>query len=208
MLISVLSMSITACEKWSWPPYEESARDLFAENKERFEEIRQNMLDDNLEEVDSPHARGRAHRCVGPGCPSTIGEHDELLQEKYSELIEERSLFRYALRDGDFIVSLSFPPMRGGDFYFRFVRSEAEAAMPHCDEKRARLPSCGRCYEDLGPNWYMYWVWFPRDLGPDWDGGVGEGLPTPEEIQEQYEIALDECIESGREKMGLDTSAE
>ena len=208
LLIAVLSAPITACEKWSWPPYEKSLRELFEENKELFEEIRQNMLADNLEEADWALARGKApYDCEGPGCPLTISRHDEQLQAKYSKLIEERSIFRYTLRDGDFNVRLSFPPMRSGDFYFNFIQTEAELSMPHCDEGRARLPSCGRCYEDLDSTWYMYWFWYPKDLGPDWDGSVGEGLPTPEEIQEQTEIATNECLEAGWVEMGMEIDA-
>ena len=76
--------------------------------------------------------------------------------------------------------------------------------IPHCDENKARLPGCGACYEDLDSDWVMIWHWFPQDLGPDWDGSIGEGLPTVEEIQEQRRAAMDECIESGRQAMGLD----
>ena len=209
LLITVLSASIAACEKWSWPPYEKSARNLFAENQELFEEIRQNMSADNLDEVDWADARGRAtYYCEGPSCPRTIDEHDEQLLAKYSGLIEERSPFRYTLRDNEFIVRLTIPPTQGGNFYFGFVRSESGASIPHCDERKARLPHCGMCYEDLDPNWYMSWRWFPRDLGPDWDGSVGEGLPTPEEIDEQYEKALDECLKAGRDEMELDSGTE
>jgi hypothetical protein len=209
LLFTLFATLLPACEKWSWPPYEKSLRELFAENKEQFEEIRQNMLADNLEVVDSAYARGRAYRCAGAGCPSTIDKQDVELQAKYSELIEDRSIFRYTLRDGDFSVGgLPVLPTQGGDFYFDFVWSEKEVSIPHCDEKKARLPICGACYEDLNPNWYMYWRWFPRDLGPDWDGSVGEGLPTPEEIQELDEIAFDECLKTGREEMGLDSGTE
>lgn len=209
LLIAALSAPITACEKWSWPPYEKSLRELFAENKEQFEEIRRNMLADNLEVVDWAYARGRGYGCAGDSCPATIAEDDKELQAKYSMLIEERSIFRYWMRDGDFSVGdLPIPPTQGGDFYFDFVWSEKQASIPHCDEKKARLPTCGTCYEDLDQNWFMYWRWFPQDLGPDWDGSVGEGLPTPEEIQEQYEIALDECLKTGREEMGPESVTE
>lgn len=128
------------------------------------------------------------------------------MQAKYRNLIEERSAFRYTLRDGDFNVRFSFPPMRNGDFYISFIRTEAVLSMPHCDAGKARLPSCGRCYEDLDSNWYMYWNWYPEDLGPDWDGSVGEGLPTPEEIREQTEMATEECLKAGWEEMGLEIS--
>lgn len=209
LLIVVLSAPIAACEKWSWPPYEKSLRELFTENKEQFEEIRQNMLADNLEVVDSGYARGRAYRCAGDGCPAAIGEDDKELQAKYSVLIEDRSIFRYHMRDGDFRVGdLPIPPTQGGDFYFDFIWSEKEASIPHCDEEKARLPTCGACYENLDQNWYMYWRWFPEDLGPDWDGRIGEGLPTPEEIEEQHEIALDQCLKTGREEMGLGSGTE
>ncbi len=209
VLIAALSASITACEKWSWPPYEKSLRDLFAENKDQFEEVHQNMLADNLEEVDSAHARGRGYGCAGHGCPRTIDKHDEQLQAKYSKLIEEQSIFRYTLRDGDFsVLDLPFRPTQGGDFFFSFVWSTKEASIPHCDEGKARLPTCGACYEDLDSNWYMYWRWYPQDLGPDWDGSVGDGLPTPEEIDRQYEMALDDCLKAGREEMGLNSGAE
>ena len=210
LLIPVLAISIGACEGWSWPPYENSLRDLFAENKDRFEEIRQNMLADNLTEVGSYDARGKGYlsHCDGADCPRTIGRNDERLQAKYSNLIEERSIFRYTLIDGDFSVrDLPFPPTRGGDFYFGYVWSEDEVSIPHCDERMARLPGCGRCYEDLDSNWYMYWVWYPRDLGPDWDGSAGEGLPAPEEIREQTEIARDECLKAGWKEMGLEFDA-
>ena len=208
-LVTALSASIAACEEWSWPPYEKSLRSLFAENKRQFEEIRQDMLADNLEVVTLASARGRGYRCVGEGCPRTIDEHDEKMQAKYRNLIGERSILRYTLRDGDFNVrDLPLPPTQGGDFIFSFVWSETEALVPHCDERKARLPTCGACYEDLDSNWRMYWRWFPRDLGPDWDGRVGEALPTSEEINEQYEIALNECLKVGREEMGLDFGVE
>ena len=209
LLFALFAALLPACEKWSWPPYEKSLRELFAENREQFEKIRQNMIADNLGLVDSAYARGRAFRCVGEACPSVIDEHDEEMQAKYSKLIEEQSVFQYTLYNGDFDVGgLPFPPTQGGDFYFDFVWSEKEASFPHCDEEKARLPICGACYENLDSNWYMYWRWFPQDLGPDWDGRIGEGLPTPEEIDEQHEIALDECIAAGREEMGLDSGAE
>ena len=210
LLLILVATLLPACEKWSWPPYEESLRGLFAENNERFEEIRRNMLTDGLEAVDSAHARGRAPwSCEGAGCPSTIEDDDDELQAKYSELIEERSIFRYIFRDNDFYISdLPLPSTLGGDFYFDFVRSEDELAIPHCDERKARLPSCGACYEDLDPNWYMYWRWFPQDLGADWDGSVGEGRPTREEIDKQYEDALEDCLKAGWAEMGLDTDAD
>ena len=207
--IAVLFALITACEKWSWPPYENSLRDLFAENRDQFEEIHKNMLADNLEEVDSTHARGRGYGCAGASCPRTIDVRDEQLQAKYSELIDERSIFRYTLRNGNFsVLDLPFRPTQGGDFFFSFVWSEKEASIPHCNEEIARLPSCGACYEDLDPNWYMYWRWYPQDLGPAWDGSADEGLLTPEEIDKRYEIALDECIRAGREEMGLGSGIE
>lgn len=205
LLIAALSASIAACEKWSWPPYERSLRDLFADNKDQFEEIRQNMLADDLEEVDSAHARGRAYACEGADCPRTIDEHDEQLQAKYSSLIDERSIFRYTLRDGDFSVrGLPFPPTQGGEFFFYFLWSEKDMQIPHCSEGKARLPSCGACIEDLEANWYMYWRWNPSDLGPDWDGGVGEGFRTPEEIEELFNAALRDCLKEGWNEMGFD----
>ena len=205
-LIVIVLVPLGACERWSWPPYENSLRDLFAENKVRFEEIRQNMLADDIEELDWAHSRGRAvYRCEGPGCPRVIDDQDEQLQAKYSQLIEERSIFRYTLSDGDFSVrGLPFPPTQSGDFYFRYIWSEEEVSIPHCDERKARLPSCGRCYVDLDSNWFMYWMWYPQDLGPDWDGSVGEGLPTPEEIREQTEMATEECLRAGWIEMGLE----
>ena len=205
LLITVFAASIGACERWSWPPYENSLRDLFAENKDQFEEVRQNMLADNLEDVSSADARGRGFECVGPGCPRTIDKSDEQLQAKYSQLIEERSIFRYTLSDGDFSVrGLPLPPTQGRDFYFQYFWSEEEIFIPHCDERKARLSSCGRCYVDLDSNWFMFWVWYPQDLGPDWDGSVGEGSPTPEEIREQTEMATDECVKAGWIEMGLE----
>lgn len=206
LLITALSAPIVACEKRSWPPYEKSARELFVERKGQFEKIRKNMLADNLDEVNSADARGRGFECRGPGCPRTIDKDDKQLQEKYSNLIEERSAFRFTLRDGDFNVRVSLPPMRSGDFYFNFTRTEAGLLTPHCDEGKARLPSCGRCYEDLDSNWYMHWIWYPTDLGPDWDGSVGEGLPSPEEIREQTEIATEGCLKAGWEEMGLEVN--
>jgi len=168
------------------------------------------MLADNLTEVDSSDARGKGHlfHCDGTDCPRTIGRDDEQLQAKYSRLIEERSIFRYTLYDGDFTVrGLPFPPTQGGDFYFGYVWSEEDVSIPRCDEKKARLPSCGSCYEDLDSNWHMYWMWYPLDLAPDWDGSVGEGLPTPEEIREQTESATEECLKAGWEEMGLEIDA-
>jgi hypothetical protein len=207
--MAVLAAPISACERWSWPPYEKSLREVFSENKDQFEEIRKNMQADKLEVVDSAYARGRAYRCAGADCPATIGEQDEELQAKYSKLIDERSMFRYTLFDGDFNVGgLPIPATQGGDFYFDFVWSENEASIPRCDEKKARLPMCGACYEDLDSNWYMLWRWFPQDLGPQWDGRVGKGLPTPEEIREQHKIALDECVKAGWEEMGLASKAQ
>lgn len=207
-LTTILAASIGACERWSWPPYENSLRDLFAENKDQFEEIRQNMLADNLEDVTSADARGRGFECAGPGCPRTIDKRDEQLQAKYSKLIEERSIFGYTLYDGNFGVrGLPFPPTRGGDFYFRYIWSAEEVSIPHCDEGKARLPSCGRCYMNLDSNWYMVWMWYPRNLGPDWDGSVGEGFPTPEEILEQTEMATEECLKAGWIEMGLEIDA-
>ena len=204
LLIAVLTAPIPACEKWSWPPYEESLRELFAENKDEFEKIRQSMLADNLELVNSAYARGRAYRCAGEGCPSVIEADDKELQAKYSKLVGDRSIFQYWLRDGDFrVTDVLIPPTQGGDFYFNFVWSEKEALVPHCNEKKARLPTCGACYKDLDPNWHMYWWWYPQDLGPDWDGSVGEGLPTPDEILEQTEAATEECLKAGWEEMEL-----
>ena len=207
LLITVLAASNWGCERWSWPPYENSLRDIFAENKEHFDQIRQNMLADNLTNVDAFEARGKGHlsHCYGSGCPRTIGMDDKQLQAKYSKLIDERSMFRYTLFDGKFsVLGPTLPPTNGGDFYFRYLWSEKEMPIPRCDEMKARLPSCGRCYEDLDSNWYMFWMWYPRDLGPEWDGRVGEGLPTPEEIREQTELAMDECVDAGWKEMGLE----
>jgi len=167
------------------------------------------MQADNLEIVSSAYARGTALRCAGANCPAAIGEHDKELQAKYRKLIGETSVFRYTLLDGYFDVrGLSRQGVQGGDFYFHFVWSENEVAVPHCDEKKARLPMCGICYENVEPDWYIYWRWFPEDLGPDWDGRVGEGLPTPEEIEEQANMALDDCLKTGREEMGLGSDAQ
>ena len=131
------------------------------------------------------------------------------MQAKYSALIEERSAFQYTLYDGGFEVgALPIPPTQGAHFLFYFVWSEKRASIPRCDEEKARPPACGACYVSLDSNWYMYWRWFPRDLGLDWDGRIGGGLLTPEEAHEQYAIALDECIAAGREEMGMDSGPE
>jgi hypothetical protein len=180
------------------------------QNKDQFEEIRRNMLADNLTKLNSSEARGKGFlfHCDGTDCPRTIGRDDKQLQAKYSKLIEERSMFTYSLYDGDFTVrGLSFPPTQGGDFYFGYVRSEAGVSIPNCGERKARLPSCGSCYEDLNSNWHMYWIWYPRDLGPDRDGSVGEGLPTEEEILEQIKIATEGCVKAGWEEMGMEIEA-
>ena len=205
LLVLLIAMLLPACEKWAWPPYEKSLRELFAERQDQFDEVRINMLADGLELVDYSHVSGRALLCAGESCPATIGKDDEQLQEKYSDLIEERSIFRYTMYDSVFYVSgMPSPNTQGGEFFFDFVWSEKKPVIPHCEEEKARLPTCGTCYEELDPNWYVQWRWFPDDLGPEWDGRIGEGLPTPEEIEEQHEIALDECLEKGRQEMGLD----
>lgn len=209
LLFALFVTLLPAGEKWSWPPYEKSAREFFADKKDQFEEIRQNMVADNVAVVDGFDGLGMYDGCAGLDCPVTISEQAEELQAKYRLLIGERSIFKYTLFEGKFEVGgLPSQSAQGGDFFLDFVWSENEVSIPHCDEKKARLPMCGRCYEDLDPNWYMYWQWYPKDLGPDWDGRTGEGLPTHEENMEQYEIALNECSKAGWEEMGLGLDAE
>jgi hypothetical protein len=95
----------------------------------------------------------------------------------------------------------------GKDFNFWFVHGEISEGLPACDTGGRTVP-CGACDIDLGSDWHLQYQWLPRDIGPGWDGRVGEGIPTTEEIQEQRQREVENCFEAGRMEMGIDPAAE
>jgi hypothetical protein len=57
---------------------------------------------------------------------------------------------------------------------------------------------------DLHDNWFIEYSWTPKDLGPEWDGKIGDGLPTPDEIHDEYKKEFEECMDAGLKDLGFD----
>jgi hypothetical protein len=148
---------VTSCEKWTWPPYERPAQDLFEENQTLFETIRQNMEIDGLETMSDVYARGKNR--VRAGQEPAILSAD--LQAKYSALIAERSAFRYELAEDHFIVDVNVPPVKDHYFNFAYVSGALESDIPNCSDMELKDAECGRCFVPLKEDWVMIWSWFP-----------------------------------------------
>jgi hypothetical protein len=159
VLVSLsLLLFITSCERWSWPPYERSARALFEENKELFEAIRQNMESDDLEFMSDAYARGRNRVRAGQE-PAILSAE---LQAKYSALVDERSAFQFELTEDHFIVDVSSPSLRDYYLNFSYVRGVIDRSIPRCSEASVKDAACGSCSVPMNADWTMFWSWFPK----------------------------------------------
>jgi len=193
-----LMFLIVSCDAYNWPPYETQLRSMFLESKSVLTEIESEMIADGLV-------------IIGPGRQRLRSDQPELTADqvnKYKNLFE-RLPYQWNLSRSNgttFIDAYGPSPWGlGKSFSYTFVHREEPADLLSC-EAAGWTVSCGMCAVNLGDNWSIQYFWHPKDLGPEWDGRIGEGLPTPEEIQEQYERELDECLDAGLKEMGVDPS--
>ena len=196
---ALLVTLIASCDAYKWPPYEDQLRTMLVESKSVLTEIESEMMADGLS-------------VVGPNPLRRHGEPEltDAQLRKYKDLFEQLPYYGTFFRDDrNTTVSLlgASPIGLGKEFSFSFVHGEIPEGLPSCDAG-GRTVSCGACDVDLGDNWHLQYQWLPKDIGPDWDGKVGEGLPTMEEIQEQHQREIEECFEAWRIEMGIDPDTE
>ena len=198
--IVVPMLLIASCEAYSWPPYEKRLRSMFLESKSVLTEIEAEMIADGLV-------------YMGPGPAMFRSDQPEPTQDqvdKYGELFERLS-YRWKLwrNDGATYVRIDgqSPRGMGRDFSYTLAHLEEPANLPACDAG-GWIVSCGLCTVDLGDDWSIQYSWYPKNIGPEWDGRLGEGLPTMEEIQEQRRQELDACLDAGMKKMGVTSGIE
>jgi hypothetical protein len=172
---------------------------MFSESKSVLTEIEEEMIADGLHHI-GPKPRLRRY-----GEP----ELTEVQERKYDELFE-RLPYHWSLsrNDQSTFISVYGPSPRGlgKEFSYSLVHGGISEDLPICDAGGWTV-SCGVCGVRLDDDWLIRYFWNPNDIGPEWDGSVGEGLPTEEEIQDQYNRELDECLRSGLKEMGVDLDA-
>ena len=192
-----LMLFVASCDAYKWPPYEDKLRSMFLESKPILVELQSEMIADGL-------------KLVGPGRERLRSDQPVLTGEqvrKYGNLFERLPYHWSMLRNDDAtFVDVYGPSPRGMGkvFAYTLAHREIPANLPSCDRAGWDV-SCGMCTVDLGDNWSIQYFWHPKDIGPDWDGRLGEGLPTMEEIQEQHEQELGDCIDAGMREMGVDS---
>lgn len=199
LVVIVATAFLMSCDAYNWPPYENQLRSMFTESKSVLAEIESEMDADGLSYI-GPKPRLRRH-----GEPELTAAQID----KYDGLFE-RLRYHWSLsrNDGRTFISVYGPSPRllGKDFYYSLIHNGDVEGLPSCDAG-GRTVSCGMCGSDLGDDWIIQYYWLPKDIGPDWDGSIGEGLPTPEEIQEETQREIDECLEAGLREMGVDLEA-
>jgi hypothetical protein len=167
---------------------------MFAQSKTVLSKIETEMIADGL-------YYAAKNRRLRHGEPELTDAQLSKYEDLFGRLPYNSAIFR---DDGSTSVTLpSASPMGlGKDFNFWFVHREISDGLPACDAG-GRTVSCGGCDVDLGDDWHLLYQWLPKDIGPDWDGRIGEGLPTMEEIQELHQREVKECLEMGWKEMGV-----
>lgn len=169
---------------------------MFLESKSVLVKIESEMISDSLD-------------FIGPGRERRRTDGTKLTDDqkaKYAALFSRLPNFWHLSRNNEVtFIDVNPPPILGSrrSVMYSFTHREERARQPFCeDTKRSQL--CGQCSVALGDQWFIDYLWHPKDLGPDWDGRIGEGLPSPEEINEQFGQALDECLAAGLIESGYD----
>ena len=193
----IFAMLLTlSCDSARWPPYERQIRSMFLESKPVLTEIEMEMVSDGLD-------------FIGPGRERTRLDGSRLtddLKAKYKNLFERLPYFWDLSRnDGTTFINLHFPRnwRVRKSFMYTITHRETPMTLPSCGFS-GWPPSCGRCAVDLYDNWFIEYSWTPKDLGPEWDGRIGDGLPTPDEIHDEYKNELEECMDAGLKDLGFD----
>ena len=186
-----------SCDAYHWPPYENHFRSMFLESKSVLMEIESEMISDGLDFIGPGRERHRTDR------PALTDE----LKSKYAKLFA-RMPYRWHLsrniNNDATLIELYAPSILGSRktiMYF-YEHRDTPANYPSCDVTK-RSQRCGQCYVPLGDQWFIEYSWLPEDLGPKWDGSVGEGKPTPEEIGELREKAWSDCLAAGLAENGF-----
>ena len=192
-----LMLLIMSCDAYQWPPYESQLRTMFVESKPVLIEIEAEMIADGLIVV------GRNERLRTDQPRLT-----EVQAKKYKALFERlQNTYVISRSNGTTFINMSgrSPRGMGKDFSYTLVHGELSSTSPSCNAAGWTV-SCGTCEVDLGEEWSIQYMWYPKDLGPEWDGRLGEGLPTGEDIQKQFMQELHECRDAGLREMGIDPS--
>ena len=193
VLMALLSVG---CDAYHWPPHENKLRTMFLESKSVLVEIELEMISDGLDFIGPGRER---HRKDGP-------QLTDVQKAKYAALFSRLPYLWNLSRNNEVtFINVNPPPILGSrrSVLYSFTHRQERARQPFCEDTK-RSQTCGQCSVALGDQWYIDYLWHPDDLGPDWDGRVGEGLPSPEEINEQFGQVLDECLADGLIESGFD----
>ena len=150
--------ALSSCEKWHWPPYESSARELFDEYRDQFIAIDAAMEDDQLIHFSSPPIGGiRAERASG-----IKAELSDQQRAKYREIVGEGTIYSFYRHDGVLTIPRSMPSIRGREYLFWYAHDNRPPDDPRCDEE-VRQTACGSCVVRLEDDWFLGWAWYPSD---------------------------------------------
>ena len=186
-----------SCDAYNWPPHENHFRTIFLESKSVLLKIESEMIADGLDVIGPPGRRRRAGQA----------ELTDDQKTKYADLFARMPyhwhLQRNINNDATWI-ELYAPPILGSrkTFMYSYTHRDTPANERSCEVTK-RSQRCGDCYVPLGDQWFIEYSWWPEDIGPEWDGSVGEGKPTPEEIHELHMKALKDCFDAGLKENGF-----
>jgi len=183
-----------SCDAYHWPPYENQLRAMFLESKSVLVEIESEMISDDI------FLAGRDRQRQW----SNQSEITVVQLSKYAELFDRLPYhWSVARNDGITFIHVDTRPIRGTrkSFTYSITHRESPSSPPSCDIAKREL-DCGGCSVDLGDQWSIEYLWQPTDIGPEWDGSIGEGKPTEEDIQQAREAELIECFNDGHQQTG------
>ena len=113
----LFATTLSACEKWQWPPYESRLRSHFMETRQILEEVEVEMRQDGLVELTYDHIHCPTYTRNPPIQPVLTDEQ----QAKYQRILESNDRFVIHRWDESFTFHFYTPPTSSRDFVFRYV---------------------------------------------------------------------------------------
>lgn len=200
LVVTILvSIALVACDEW--PPYEEEIRENLIENRQILEEL-EAVLDES---------GYRLIRRMGSGSVSVVYEANGEIENDYiddekgwGELLSKAKVRDISRNEDVFFFNIS--DNNDGDVYthFQYIHHpDADSELKACLLGHREI-QCGECIAKLDDEWWVYYEWFPNNLGhDDLDAWIDEEI-TQEEFDQRSESAIDKCWRDGYSAMGYE----